>query len=172
MIRSAYEKFSQFVKQRRSVLVLGVGLSGVIAGPLGGYYLFHSPSAAAANRSAASATPCRTASALLNVRTDLFFGKSIPGGGTVTDAQFFGFLDQEVTPRFPDGLTVVPATGQFLESNGTLDHEGSDIVILLYPLQAASSANQKIEEIRAAYDVAFRQESVLRVDERPTCVSF
>ena len=30
-----------------------------------------------------------------------------PGGAPVTDAEWAAFLDEEVTPRFPDGLTVL-----------------------------------------------------------------
>jgi hypothetical protein len=106
------------------------------------------------------------------VRTELFFGKSIPGGGIVADSLFAQFLDQEVTPRFPGGFTVVHAMGQYREANGVIDHETSDILILLYPRGSLSEANKKIEEIRAAYSKAFHQESVLREEEQPSCVSF
>ena len=30
----------------------------------------------------------------------------ITGGGEVSEAEFQKFLDREITPRFPDGLTV------------------------------------------------------------------
>ena len=40
-------------------------------------------------------------------RTELFFGTAIKGGGVVTDEQFRAFLDSEITPRFPEGLTVL-----------------------------------------------------------------
>lgn len=105
-------------------------------------------------------------------RTELYFGKSIPGGGTVTDLAFAQFLDQEVTPRFPAGFTVVPAMGQYRETNGVIDHEASDILILFYPRGSVSDASKKIDEIRAAYGKIFHQESVLREDEQSSCVSF
>ena len=44
----------------------------------------------------------------------------ITGGGEVSEAEFQKFLDREITPRFPDGLTVYEADGQFLDSTGTL----------------------------------------------------
>jgi len=106
------------------------------------------------------------------VRTELFFGKSIPGGGIITDSAFAQFLDQEVTPRFPDGFTVVPAMGQYREANGVIDHEASDILILFYPRASVSDASKKIEEIRTAYNKTFHQESVLREEEQPSCVAF
>ena len=37
----------------------------------------------------------------------MFFGRGKPGGGTVSDGEWRDFLAAEVTPRFPDGLTVV-----------------------------------------------------------------
>lgn len=101
-----------------------------------------------------------------------FFGKSIPSGGVVTDTAFAQFLDQEVTPRFPAGFTVVPAMGQYREANGVIDHEVSDILILFYPRGSVSDASKKIEEIRTAYNKTFHQESVLREEEQPSCVAF
>ena len=89
----------------------------------------------AANSSAAPAAPC-AATGTAYARTELFFGKSISGDGTVTDASFTQFLDQEVTPRFPAGFTVVPAMGQYRETNGVTDHEASDMLILFYPRDA------------------------------------
>jgi hypothetical protein len=129
------------------------------------------PSVTAANNNAPLAPRCDTKGAGY-ARTELFFGKSIPGGGTITDAAFAEFLDREVTPRFPAGFTVVPAMGQYQEASGVIDHEASDMVILLYPRDSADDISRKIDEIRAAYNKAFHQESVLREDEQPSCVSF
>jgi hypothetical protein len=107
---------------------------------------------------AASVAQCGSSGQASYVRTELFFGKSIPGGGTVTDTAFSQFLDQEVTPRFPAGFTVVPAMGQYRETNGMIDHEASDMLILFYPRASVSDASQKIDEIRTAYNKAFHQE--------------
>jgi hypothetical protein len=125
---------------------------------------------AAAPSGAVPAPQC--ASGMAYARTELFFGKSIPGGGTITDAAFAEFLNKEVTPRFPDGFTVVPAMGQYREANGVIDHEASDILIVFYPRDAASDVSTKLDEIRSIYTKAFRQDSVLRDDEQPTCVAF
>lgn len=107
------------------------------------------------------------------MRTELYFGKSIPGGGTVTDAAFDQFLNQEVTPRFPAGFTVVPARGQFRQSEGVITREATDILILFYPRDSTGESSKKIDEIRVAYDKTFRQgSSALREDEQPSCVAF
>ena len=103
-------------------------------------------------------------------RTELFFGTAIRGGGVVTDEQFKVFLDSEITPRFPLGLTLLTGFGQFLNSTGVIQQEKSFVLILLYPLSSHDS-NRKIEEIRTLYKARFNQESVLRADTN-NAVSF
>ncbi|MBI3653321.1 MAG: DUF3574 domain-containing protein [Acidobacteria bacterium] len=98
-------------------------------------------------------------------RSELFFGTSRPDGTAVGDEKFRRFLDQEVTPRFPDGLTLLTGQGQFKNSNGLIIQEKSKVLILLYPLTDTDASN-RIEAIRQAYKNAFQQESVLRVDSR------
>ena len=96
-------------------------------------------------------------------RTELYFGSSRPGG-EVTEAEFKEFLDQCVTPRFPDGLTLLTGFGQFRGSNGVIAQERSMLLILLYPVLAWRESSVLIEEIRDAYKRIFQQESVLRSD--------
>lgn len=101
------------------------------------------------------------------VETQLFFGTERPDGGpAVTDRQFMAFVDKEVTPDFPDGLTVQTGRGQWRDTNGKIEKERSYELILLYPVTAAGASDRKIEEIRRAYEKAFAQESVGRVDDR------
>ncbi len=102
-------------------------------------------------------------------RTELFFGLSRPGG-VVTEGEFKSFIDAHVTPRFPDGLTLLTGVGQFRDSSQTIIVEGAKLLILLYP-RSDAQASQKIEQIRSDYKVQFQQQSVLRTDE-PSCVSF
>ncbi len=91
-------------------------------------------------------------------RTELFFGGNRPDGSPVTPADFENFLDKEVTPAFPDGLTWLPAHGQWMGGK-----ENSYELILLYPF-SNRKANKDIEEIRTDYKKQFQQESVLRAD--------
>ncbi len=87
----------------------------------------------------------------------------------VTVEEFQNFIDTKVTPRFPDGLTLVKAEGHFRGASGIAEREDSRVLILLYELDRHS--NDLIEQIREDYKAAFAQESVLRVDES-SCVSF
>jgi hypothetical protein len=105
----------------------------------------------------------------LFARAELFFGLSKSDGSVITEAEFQNFVDTEVTPRFPDGLTLLNGTGQFRTTSGNIIKEGSKLLILLYPYSPDSST--AIEEIREAYKTGFQQQSVLRVDD-PSCVSF
>jgi len=91
----------------------------------------------------------------------LYFGRTIPGGGTVSDADWEDFLRRVVTPRFPDGLTVWSAEGQWRDGSGAIVSEKSFVLELLHPDDRAVDA--AIEEIIARYREMFRQESVLQV---------
>ena len=106
-------------------------------------------------------------------RTELFFGRSIPGGGTVSDDEWHRFLADVVTPRFPDGFSIMDAAGQYREKDGTIDREHTEVLVFLYPVNKRTSSRRKIEEIRRAYVKQFKQESVLRLDHpAPVDVTF
>jgi hypothetical protein len=98
------------------------------------------------------------------VRTELFFGTATPDGA-VTDRDFLAFLDQEVTPRFPDGLTLLKGEGQFKGADEVIVKEDSFLLILLYPVKSQKESSGRIERIRQLYKDRFQQESVLRVDD-------
>ena len=103
------------------------------------------------------------------VRTQLYFGMSMPGGRTVADAEWAAFLDTHVTPKFKDGLTVIDASGQYMSDSGELVREKAKVLIVVH----ADSPQSRIDihNIISAYKTQFRQESVLRVTE-PVGVSF
>jgi hypothetical protein len=106
-------------------------------------------------------------------RTELYFGMNIPGGGTVSEEDWGKFLSDEVTPKFPDGFTVVESYGQYKDKSGAIVKEKSRVLVLLYPKKNRKDTGPKIEAIREAYKKAFRQESVLRLDFTQTVqVSF
>jgi hypothetical protein len=100
----------------------------------------------------------------LFARTELFFGSLKPDGSMVSETEFMGFLNDKITPCFPNGLTLLTGLGQFLNSQGVIQQEVSRLLILLYPVQERQDNNGKIEAIREAYKADFQQESVLRAD--------
>jgi hypothetical protein len=167
---------------RRHVPAFALALAALFGGVSAGFLvpaILGEPRGAAAQPSdqgtTASACPddVSGSGALPFVRTELFFGADKPDGTEVTEEEFLRFLDREITPRFPDGLTVLTGTGQFRSAGGEIDRERSMLVILLYPRASSKDSSRKIEAIRDAYEQEFQQESVLRDDDRfPSCVSF
>ncbi len=99
----------------------------------------------------------------------LYFGTNKASGGTVTDVEWQSFLNEEITPRFPDGLSVVKVSGQWKAKTGPIVAEAShvlNIVHLNLPKQ-----QRDFGEIVALYKSRFSQESVLQVST-PACVAF
>ncbi|MFG3527776.1 DUF3574 domain-containing protein [Streptomyces sp. NPDC047917] len=120
----------------------------------------------AASRSTASALATRGKA---YIETRLLFGTERPDGGPdVTDRQFMAFVDEEVTPRFPNGLTIQGGRGQWRDSRGVIERERSYELTLLYPASEARVRGVRIERIRDAYEKAYAQESVARLEERTT----
>src|SRR5262245_22897126 len=91
-----------------------------------------------------------TSAAELWARTELFFGTNRPDDEPVTDEKFNEFVNSVVTDRFPDGLTLLTAYGQFRNSAGDLVREKSFLLILLYPPEM-QDASKRIQEIRNCY---------------------
>jgi hypothetical protein len=101
------------------------------------------------------------ASVKILTKDELYFGLSKPGGKTVSEAEWQLFLNRVITPRLPDGLTVMDVYGQYLDHSGKLTKEKTKLVILIY--ENSQIQNQKVQEIIASYKKTFQQESVLRV---------
>ena len=99
----------------------------------------------------------------------LFFGRNIGDAEGVSDDDWRAFLADTVTPRFPDGLSVIDAAGQWRDSQGTIVRERSKMVLIL--AVPDSAAAQKLDEITEEYKRRFSQESVLRVRDS-ACVAF
>lgn len=102
-------------------------------------------------------------------RTELFFGLSRNVGDDISEEEFQWFIDTEVTPQFPDGLTLVTAKGQYRNVFDEIIQEDTKVLILLYPFSLENS--RAVDEIRQTYIDLFQQESVLRLDQQ-SCVSF
>jgi hypothetical protein len=109
------------------------------------------------------AVPPGEPAAATMVADRLFLGREIPGGGVVSDAEWVAFLEEVVTPRFPEGLTVWRAEGQWRDPQGITVREPVMVLEVLYP--HGSEAESSIAEIAEEYRRRFRQDAVLRVTE-------
>jgi hypothetical protein len=99
----------------------------------------------------------------------MLFGTARRDEAPVTDEDWRAFLDAEVTPRFPSGLTTLQGPGQWRGSDGHLTKEQTNILVIWH--EPSRRADADIEAIRSAYKIRFHQESVMRVDGL-SCVSF
>lgn len=100
----------------------------------------------------------------------LFFGRSLKGGGSVTEAAWRDFLTKSITPRFPDGLTVLDGYGQWRNpATSQISREASTLVEIVTDETPETLA--KLQAIRGEYRAAFHQESVGLV-LNPSCASF
>ncbi|CAN5374545.1 hypothetical protein BH10PLA1_BH10PLA1_03950 [soil metagenome] len=75
-----------------------------------------------------------------------------------------GVFDEVITPRFPNGLTVLEGNGQWQMRDGSLAKEKSRIVIVVHP--GTTGQQRKLDEIREAYKKRFSQEAVMELDEQ------
>jgi hypothetical protein len=101
---------------------------------------------------------------------DLMFGHNIGHRRGVSEAAWRQFLASEVTPRFPDGLTVLHATGQWRDTDtARIVREPSKVVTVILGDRVGDEA--KIDAIVEAYKRRFRQQAV-GVVIRPACVAF
>jgi hypothetical protein len=92
------------------------------------------------------------------VRTTLYFGLARPKG-SVSELEWQLFLKDEVTARFPNGLTVWEAEGQWRGQDGGIGHERSKVLLLVHPDTA--DARAAVQAVIARYRKSFDQESVL-----------
>ncbi|MET0987660.1 MAG: DUF3574 domain-containing protein [Steroidobacteraceae bacterium] len=102
------------------------------------------------------------------ISEQLYFGTETTGG-IVGSQQWEDFLARAVTPRFPRGLSVWPASGQWQGANGAITRESSYVLSLIHPDDAHSE--EAVRAIAAEYKARFQQEAVLRIKSR-VCASF
>ena len=102
------------------------------------------------------------------VQTTLYLGRSIPAGGVVSDAALARFVAEEVVPRFPDGFTLLDATGHWRDrATGEGVREQTVLLVIIHP----PARREAVTAITAAYAEQFGQQAVLRV-ETGAVVSF
>jgi hypothetical protein len=101
---------------------------------------------------------------------ELMFGRNIGGRIGVNEGDFSRFVDHEIISRFPKGLTVFNAAGQWRDqASNKIVREPSKVVQIVLPGQVEDIA--RLNEIVDAYKRRFKQQSVGMI-VRPACVSF
>jgi hypothetical protein len=90
----------------------------------------------------------------------LAFGRDIPTGGTVSDSAWLVFLEQVVTPRFPNGFGVVRTEGQWRYADGRIQREAGFFLELYHAPGAPPDST--FEAIAREYLRRLTQEAVSR----------
>ena len=126
---------------------------------VGGVTVHVSTAQAAAGQTCGSATPQH--------KTTLYFGGARPKG-SVSELEWQLFVRDEVTSRFPNGMTVWDAEGQWRGAEGQLAHERTKVLLLVHP--DTEEARQSIRAVIQKYRKAFDQESVLW-ETSPVCTA-
>jgi alpha/beta superfamily hydrolase len=100
----------------------------------------------------------------------MMFGRKIGDRIGVSEVEWGRFVDREITPRFPAGLTVYNAAGQWQDTTTKkVVHEPSKMVVIVLPGDDDEIA--RLNAVVEAYKTRFKQQSVV-VIVRPACVSF
>lgn len=99
----------------------------------------------------------------------LFFGRNINDQMGVSDEAFRKFTDEELTPRFPDGLTILDGGSQWRGPENKLIREASKIVLIVLPREG--DAMRRVDAVRSAYKARFKQDALLVITQA-ACVSF
>jgi hypothetical protein len=124
---------------------------------------------------AAGCTPAPTDCAALGggqpmLVAELLYGRNQGGTLRVTDAEWQVYVAEELTTRFPDGLTVVDALGQWQDAGGRgLVREPSKLVLIA--TTPGPETDAKLTAAIAAYKGRFAQDSVGLI-RRQACVAF
>ena len=100
----------------------------------------------------------------------LFMGRGSGGEEVVSEEDWAAFLADTITPRFPDGLSVIDVAGQGTSADGTIERERTKMLLVLVPPSDETALN-RMNEIGAEYKRLFTQDAVLRVTA-PACVAF
>ena len=114
----------------------------------------------------AGSAPACTAPLKPAVQVDLYFGRDKPAGGEVSEAEWAAFLAEAVTPRFPDGLSVLAVEGQTRVPSGAVVRERTKLLVVV--VFDAPAHEPKVSAIVADYNRRFGQHGVFRT-ERAVC---
>jgi hypothetical protein len=116
------------------------------------------------------AAPACPGGAEPQLRAELIFGRSLKSGGTVAAAAWRRFVDEEITPRFPDGFTVLDGRGQWRKpGEARIIREPAKVLLVAMP--DGPERRARLAEVAEAYKRIFAQDSVVTL-LTPSCVSF
>jgi len=100
----------------------------------------------------------------------LYMGRGLANGGGVDDEAVRGFVDDTIVPAFPEGFTVVDASGHWFSTRANrTESERTVMFVVAHP--PGPDAEAALRRVADAWIERFDQSSVLR-SSHPVCVWF
>ncbi|MFH1037456.1 MAG: DUF3574 domain-containing protein [PVC group bacterium] len=103
------------------------------------------------------------------IKTEIYFGRDIPGGQEISRGAWEEFMDTVITPRFPKGLTVYDAYGQMAHEDGRIERQSTWVVAVVHPKDPA--VDKAVQEIIEAFRKQFNRAQVM-ILSAPTAARF
>jgi hypothetical protein len=97
-------------------------------------------------------------------RTELYYGMARPDGSVVSQQDWQAFVDEQITPRFPAGLSIFEVQGQWRMNDGEIVREPSRVVLLLHEKDPQVEA--QLDSLIDVYNDRFDQEAVMRLTSK------
>ena len=94
-------------------------------------------------------------------RTEIYFGEDEPGRKHVSPRAWQAFLSEVVTPRLPEGMTVLEACGQMQHRDGRIEKQPSRVIVLVHP--RGKGTDKRIHEVIQTYRDRFQNAQVMRL---------
>ena len=95
------------------------------------------------------------------VKTEIYFGRDLPGGQEISRWAWADFMDKVLTRHFPKGLTVYEAYGQMQHVDGRIEKQSTWVVAVVHPKNPA--IDKTIQEIIDAFRKQFNKAQVVYV---------
>lgn len=91
-------------------------------------------------------------------KVSLYFGTST-NEGIITNEEWSNFLDEIVTPNFPEGMTIHDTYGQWKRPDGDIVKEPGKVIVHIYDINEDKSEN--IKAIINGFKERFKAQSVI-----------
>lgn len=107
------------------------------------------------------------------VTFNLYFGRGHKDNPeAISEDDWKAFLQEVITPRFPDGLTVIDVYGQSFDSETQqINSERTKLLNVLVPHEALESSKSAVSEISRAYAERFSEQRGIFITSIPvSCV--
>ena len=104
------------------------------------------------------------------VKTEIYFGRDLPGGKEITKGAWADFMDKVLSRHFPKGLTVYEAYGQMQHADGRIEKQSTWVVAIVHPKNLA--IDKAIQEIIDAFRKQFNKAQVVHVSAPVISVRF